>query len=78
MRNLTEIPTGSFLTAEESAAMVAASTLTGKDRYSYSRNDAGSWGLWDYEEADWVANAAGETELTERDARDLWLEYISA
>jgi len=78
MRNLDEIPTGSFLTAEESDAMVAAAALTGTDRYSYGPRDFGHWGVWDYEEGEYVPNANGFDELTERDARDLWMEYISS
>jgi len=75
MRNLTQIPGGTFLTREESAAMVAASTLTGTDRYTYGPTDKGTWQVWDHEEAEAVANRDGQTDLTERDARDLWREY---
>lgn len=75
MRNLDQIPVGSHLTAEESAAMVTAATLTGADRYKVYRVLNG-FEVWDHEEAEVVANAAGETVLTERDAHDLMMEYI--
>jgi hypothetical protein len=76
MRNLDTIPVGSFLTPEESAAMVAASTLTGKDRYQVYEV-TGGYQVWDHEDAEALANRDGETVFTRwEDAHDLAAEYI--
>jgi hypothetical protein len=75
MRNLTEIPAGEKLTAEESAAMIAASTLTGAARYGLHQTAEG-WKVWDREDGEYVANLDGETVFSQRDAHDLRQEWI--
>lgn len=76
MRDLTTIPVGSLLTPEESAAMVEASTLRGKDRYRV-HEVTGGYQAWDHEEAEALADRNGETVFTRwEDANDLAKEYI--
>lgn len=75
MRNITEIPVGEKLTAQESAAMFEAARLTGADRFGIHQTAEG-FQVFDREEGEYVADADGETVLTEEDARDLRQEWI--
>lgn len=74
MRDITTLPAGTKLTAEEANALVAASTLTGLDRYGLHQTAEG-WKVWDREEGEYVADSDGEKVFTWEDANDLRQEW---
>jgi hypothetical protein len=41
----------------------------------HNQEDPNSYSVWSHEEGDYIANARGELRFSQRDARDLALEY---
>lgn len=80
MRNLADIPAGSFLApAEQDAQMAAQREFTGTERYQVHQVEDGTYHVWDREEDEYLTDARGQ-EFFENfsDAQDLRMEWAAS
>jgi hypothetical protein len=75
-RELDTMTAGTFLTPEQAARQVERSIRTGEDRFLIRPRILDTYGVWDTEEGEYLADANGNDYFTWMDARNLQQEYV--